>query len=481
MVTSWQQWLQMAFAKTAAGSRRKLRPAGLPGLECLEPKTLLTAPVVVNGNENTQEDTAFAGSVAGLGSDADGNTLTYSTAATAKHGILQFNISGGFVYTPNPNYSGSDSFTFRANDGTSNSNTGTFNITITNVDNDAPVLTNASHDVMKNLAFNGTVATSGSDPENTALTFMVVNQPAKGAVVMNANGSFTYTPAVDDTGVYVFNFQASDGVNLSNVAQYTLNVKNNDAPVVIPGFANPSEDQAFPGTLLLYAGDPNGDGLTFSTISDPTHGTLTLSSNGVFVYTPDANYSGLDEFTYQANDGLVDSAVGTVTINVVPVNDPMTLTFPSGITQIARNSAPVRIDPAATVVDIDDNVNFANAQIRALVSSGNTNGDYQKGRIALKVVPQGLVTVDGTTISYGGVKIATFTGGTLGRALVIKFRNVPEVNLLSVNAVLQQISMVASKKASSITNTAGVGIRLVDVTVSAGGQKVLATKTVSVI
>jgi hypothetical protein len=114
-----------------------------------------------------------------------------------------------------------------------------------------------------------------------------------------------------------------------------------------------------------------------------------------------------------------------------------------------------------------------------VISSGNSNGDNQKGRVGLKVLAQGPVTISGTAILFNGVKVATFTGGTLGRSLVINFKS--NATELSVNAVLRQISMFASKKATSITNSAGTGIRLVDVTVSAGGQKSLATKTVSVI
>jgi hypothetical protein len=236
----------------------------------------------------------------------------------------------------------------------------------------------------------------------------------------------------------------------------------------------------------LFAVDPDGDTLTFAGLTQPTHGTLALNSTGTLTYVPTPNFSGTDSFTYRVNDGLAISNVGTVNITVSPVNDPMTLTFPSATTKVARNSSPVRLDAAATLIDVDDNIDFTNAQIRALVSTGNSKGDYEKGRIALKVLSQGKgpnqVQVVGSNIYYNDDDVhpvATFTGGTLGRALVIKFRSAADI--FAVNAVLRQISFVASKKATSTTSTAGVGIRLVDVTVSAGGQRVLTTKTVSVI
>src|SRR5262245_65165198 len=57
-------------------------------------------------------------------------------------------------------------------------------------------------------------------------------------------------------------------------------------------------------------------------VSGPTHGTLALSNDGGFIYTPSLNYNGPDSFTYKANDGQADSAPATVNITVTPVNDP---------------------------------------------------------------------------------------------------------------------------------------------------------------
>lgn len=265
------------------------------------------------------------------------------------------------------------------------------------------------------------------------------------------------------------------------------------APTVIDGYGTPTEDQAYPGTVALLGSDADGNTLTYKVVSNVTHGTLTFSANGVFSYTSSLDYNGPDSFTFEANDGTDDSNVGTFFLTVNPVNDPLKLAFPSGVAQVPRNSSPVRIDPAAVVGDVDTPIDYANTQIRALISTGNSPGDTQKGRVILTVQNQEpgpfAVTVKGTNIYYNGSTspIATFSGGSLGRALVIKFRNT--ATLESVNAVLKQISLQASKKATSLAVTASsggitvttFGSRLVDVTVSAGGQKVLATKQVSII
>src|SRR5438445_11073627 len=68
--------------------------------------------------------------------------------------------------------------------------------------------------------------------------------------------------------------------------------------------------------------DAEGDALTASLVSGPTHGTLTFNGDGSFTYVPEANYNGTDSFTYKANDGVADSTVTTVTLTISGVNDP---------------------------------------------------------------------------------------------------------------------------------------------------------------
>jgi VCBS repeat-containing protein len=88
------------------------------------------------------------------------------------------------------------------------------------------------------------------------------------------------------------------------------------------------------GTLTVPAGngvlngdsDPEGSALTAVKDSDPQHGTLTLNADGSFTYTPAADFSGDDSFTYHASDGALSSAPATVTINVTQVNDAPSFT-----------------------------------------------------------------------------------------------------------------------------------------------------------
>ena len=108
------------------------------------------APVAANDSYTTAEDTVLtvnaATGVLANDSDVDGDTMTAILVANATNGTVTLNGDGSFTYTPNTNYNGSDSFTYKANDGKVDGNTATVSINVTAV-NDPPVAVNDSYSV----------------------------------------------------------------------------------------------------------------------------------------------------------------------------------------------------------------------------------------------------------------------------------------------------------------------------------------------
>src|SRR5205085_319178 len=187
------------------------------------------APIAAAGNLSTTEDTAGSGSLSVT--DVDSAAFTYTVVSGPAHGTLSaFNAStGAYTYTPGANYNGADSFTFKANDGSLDSNVATVGITVSAV-NDAPVATGGSGTTAEDTALTGSV--SATDVEGSALTYSVVTAPTHGALVLNAGGSYTYTPFANYNGADSFTFKANDGSLDSNVATVNLTVTPvNDAPV----------------------------------------------------------------------------------------------------------------------------------------------------------------------------------------------------------------------------------------------------------
>jgi VCBS repeat-containing protein len=293
------------------------------------------APVAVNDAYSTNEDTPLtvpAPGVLGNDTDGDGNPLTASVAAGSgpAHGTLAFNQNGAFSYTPAANFNGTDTFTYKASDGTAQSNPATVTITITPV-NDAPTAAADTYDTPEDTAL--TIAAPGvlgndSDPDSSTLTAAVVTGPGHGTLTLNPNGAFAYTPAANFNGTDTFTYRASDGTAQSNPATVTITVNPvSDAPVATNDAYSTNEDTPLtvpaPGVLGNDT-DPDGNPLTAWMESGTSHGTLTLDANGAFTYTPAADFNGTDTFTYRASDGTAQSNPATVTITVTPVSDPPT-------------------------------------------------------------------------------------------------------------------------------------------------------------
>ena len=165
------------------------------------------------------------------------------------------------------------------------------------------------------------------DLEGNPLTAELVEKTSHGDLTFNAeDGSFTYLPYADFNGVDSFIYVAKHGKDYSNRATVTITVHGeNDAPVAVDDYYSVDEDSGLvvdtPGVLANDT-DPEGDKVTATPFTKASHGELeTLKDHGYFVYVPDANFNGVDSFTYRVTDGMAGPRVATVTITVNAVND----------------------------------------------------------------------------------------------------------------------------------------------------------------
>jgi parallel beta-helix repeat protein len=247
-------------------------------------------------------------------SDVEGDALTYSVVQGPAHGTLS-GTAPNLTYTPDANYNGPDSFTFKANDGTANSNTATVSLNITPV-SDAPTAQSQNLSVAEDTALDITL--NGSDVDGDALTYTVVAQPQHGTLSGEAP-NLTYTPDANYNGDDFFTFQANDGAIDSNAATINITVTpQNDAPVAQNQSITTDEDNA--KSITLAAIDVDSDELSFEVVDGPAHGSLS-GTGANRTYTPAVNYNGPDSFTFKTNDGTTDSNIAMVSITVTPVND----------------------------------------------------------------------------------------------------------------------------------------------------------------
>ncbi len=330
-------------------------------------------PIAVNDAYNTAvEDTTLtipaATGVVVNDTDADGDAISAILVNDVAHGTLTLNSDGSFVYTPAANYNGTDTFTYKAKDTSNNFSTTNATVTITIAPvNDAPVAVNDSY--AGNPGQTLTVAAAGVLANDTdidtlaaGLTAQVVTNPATGSLTLNATGGFSFTPV--GTGTFTFTYRTYDGQFYSAPATVTIVV--NGIPVAgADTYNNAVEDTPYnvaaPG-LLVNDSDPENSPLTATKVTNPTHGSVTVNANGSFQYLPNANYFGVDSFTYKVNDGSRDSAPAQVTITIGNVNDApvgspdlyatgpnQTLTVAAAQGVIANDSDPDGTIPTATV------------------------------------------------------------------------------------------------------------------------------------
>jgi VCBS repeat-containing protein len=333
-------------------------------------------PVANNDSFTVDEDGVLTTMESVLANDTDveGSTLTPQLASQPLHGTVVFNADGTFTYTPNANFNGIDGFSYLVNDGTSNSEVATVTISVNPV-NDAPTAVNDEYSVNEDEAL--TVAGPGllendTDIDSTNLTVALVQGPQYGTVTLNADGSFVYTPNADFFGVDGFSYTTSDGSLTSDVATVTINVAPvNDPPVANNDEYTTAEDTPLsidaPGVLGNDV-DPDGEAsLTVTIVSQPQNGTVTLGADGQFVYTPNADYNGLDGFSYTVSDGTETSDVATVTINVTPVNDA-----PVGVEDSYSVDEDGVLAPTEGVLANDTDVDSTG--LTATLGTGPTNG-----------------------------------------------------------------------------------------------------------
>jgi len=258
-----------------------------------------------------------------VATDVDGDNLSYMIVSDVSNGSTT--IDGNEVtYTPNQHYNGTDSFTYKANDGNLDSVAVQVDITINNI-NDAPVANAQTVTLEEDDSVTFTI--SATDVDGDALTYQIVTDLFSGPFSGDESISGTtvvYVPTLNFSGNDSLKFTATDGTLTSNPAVVTLVVTpKNDPPTASPIIEDTNEDT--PVTITLIGSDVDGSvSLTYQIVSQPTKGTLGTVNGNRVTYTPTEDYSGTDSFVYRVSDAT-SSATAVVSLTIVAINDVPTV------------------------------------------------------------------------------------------------------------------------------------------------------------
>ena len=287
-------------------------------------------PVAVNDAASTPEDVRLRGSVAGNDTPSgDGGNLWSLVGVNggAAHGTVAMGADGTYTYTPDANYNGTDTFVYRLCDANGDCSTASVTITVNSV-GDAPHAVDDQNVTPEDTPVSGNASlndTPSGDGGNVWSLVGINGGATRGTVTMTTSGVYTYTPKANSNGTDVFVYQIYDADGDGVIATVTLTVVPvNDLPLTEDDVVSTPEDTPLNGSV---AGNdsPSGDGGNAWSLvgisGGATHGTVVMSTDGTYTYTPEANFNGTDEFTYHLCDVDGDCSVGSVTITVSPVND----------------------------------------------------------------------------------------------------------------------------------------------------------------
>lgn len=331
--------------------------------------------------------------------DQDNDPLNAVLVGNVTHGSLFLLPNGTFVYTPAAGYTGPDSFTYKANDGSADSNVTTVSLTV----NALPVANNDSFTVAQDSSNNSlTVLTNDS---GTSLSVTGVSAASHGTVVIApGGGSLTYTPAVGFSGVDTFTYtitNASGGTATASVAVQIT--PTNAAPVVnAPTSALILANQVTVLSGITVTDSDAGAGLLQVTLS-ASNGTLTLGS--------------LTGLAFTTGDGTADSSM-TFTGTLVNINIAL-----SGLTY----SQPTDSSSADTIgIFVDDQGNSGSGGNQTATASISITPPYNTAQLLADPIKAGTkaLVVNGTTL---GDTITIKPLGTSTTTYVVTINGTPHV------------------------------------------------------
>jgi ELWxxDGT repeat protein len=309
---------------------------------------------LVDGSEDTPYTLYLADLIAGFG-DVDGDALSAANLSVDTGSVVD-NGNDTWTVTLAPDAYGPVTVSYDVVDGNGGTLAAEQSFTIAPV-NDNPVSADSSVQTDEDTPLTATLP-AAADVEGDTVTYTLVAGAGNGSVVLQPDGSYTYTPGENFHGTDSFRYQVADGFGGAN--QYTVQITVNpinDAPAGAPAatLGAGTEDTPYlisAAVLLQGFGDVDGDALAVANLA-AGNGSLVDNGNGTWTFTPDADFNGTVSLNYDVVDGNGGSVAVQQSFDLAAVNDAPSVAAPLSDQTIVQGQGYAYVVPAGAFTDAD--------------------------------------------------------------------------------------------------------------------------------
>ncbi len=246
-----------------------------------------------------------------------GTTATITSVTQPANGAVTIAADGSIRYTPNTDFVGKDSFSYTISDENGVTSSAAVILTVT-ITNEAPTAVDDTATTEENAPVTIAVLENDNDPENKPLIISNTTTPANGILVVNTNGTITYTPNTGFFGEDQFDYTINDGIAGNDAtATVILTVEDiNQAPVAVDSQETMTDIEEKSINVLDNVTDEENDLITIVSAT-ALNGTVVDNGDGTITFTPVFGLGAVDQITYTVNDGTVgNDATATIRIDI---------------------------------------------------------------------------------------------------------------------------------------------------------------------
>ncbi|WP_375447226.1 Ig-like domain-containing protein [uncultured Fibrella sp.] len=299
--------------------------------------SVLLPPVATSDIANTNSNVPLTGNVLTNDVDPQGGQLTAGLIGLPTAGTVSMGTDGTYFYTPPVDFTGVAGFCYSVSNTAGLSSSACVSINVNPISspvyNDRPIANNDNTQTTAGTSVTVAVLANDTDPDDATTPNgqlgnpTIIGQPTVGTAVVNANGTVTFTPPANFTGVVSFTYQVCDNATPASCATAVVTVNVQPTPPVGTTLAPVAVDDALlvrfntpkSGDVSINDADPNTPPLPLVYSSgQPASGTVVMTATGSYTYTPAPGFTGSDSFLYLVCNSAGKCDVATVSLNVQP-------------------------------------------------------------------------------------------------------------------------------------------------------------------